>query len=87
MTQNQLITLLSLVLLVVVAGSVFVLMQSSPPEEQLETTEDSEAPVDNSFDIRVLQQQAYQLLNKQLIREGALPVKPSATVGKANPFL
>ncbi len=88
MSQNQLITILALVLLTVVLGSVAILfMTSSPSPSSTTTTDSSIAAVEGSFNLEVIQQQAYQLINKQLVREGALPVPPPVTPGKANPFL
>lgn len=88
MSQNQLITILTIVLLIVIGASMFVLFGSSPATQLTATSEESsDVPVSSQFKLEVLEQQAYQLLNKQLIREGALPVKPPVIVGKANPFL
>lgn len=41
---------------------------------------------DQDFNLNGLQRPEYQKLNKQLVQEGALPVKPPAVTGKANPF-
>ena len=92
MTQNKLIMLLGGILLIVIAASAFVLLQSTPPPINGTPSSSPEASSGDSaaasgFELKILQQQAYQLLNKQLIREGALPVSPAAAPGKANPFL
>lgn len=90
MSQNQLITLLTIVLLLVIFGSIFVLLNTSE-ESSLPTTTEAPAATttrtENLFPLEILERQSYQLLNKQLVKEGALPVPPPPTVGKANPFI
>ena len=99
-TQNKLIIVLTAVLLAVLvaSGIILFLLPSSEsdnftdvsPEETESvgvTTNSAGSVPTGSFRLDVLQRQAYQLLNKQLVREGARPVKPPTTVGKANPFL
>lgn len=87
MSQNKLITILAVVLLLVIAGSVAILVTSSPDATPGTSTTTAPTGKQYTFNLDVLQQQAYQLINKQLVREGALPVAPPATPGKANPFL
>lgn len=85
MSQNKLISILAVVLLVVIIGSV-VVMWRTPRSSDTDLAADTASPAVSLFPIEILQRQAYQLLNKQLVREGALPVQPAAS-GKANPFL
>lgn len=89
MSQNQLITLLTIVLTLVIVGSILVLL-STGEEEGLPTTVEAPASSPSSqrlFPLEIIERQAYQLLNKQLVKEGALPVQPPAGAGKANPFI
>ena len=39
------------------------------------------------FNLGIFERSSYNILNHQLINEGALPVQPPPTTGKANPFL
>lgn len=87
MSQNQLITLLLVVLLLVVAASAFILLGPMSGTDSTIPSPSTQAPAQSHFQLDILEQQAYKLLNKQLVKEGALPVQPSATAGKANPFL
>ena len=89
MSQNQLIATLAAVLLLVIAASAFVLLTSSPDEGMPPAPSSTAEPLApaNTFELDILRGQAYQLLNKQLVKEGALPVKPATATGKANPFL
>jgi len=41
----------------------------------------------SGFRLDILEQPAYQLLSKQLVQDGSLPVQPPPVTGKANPFL
>jgi hypothetical protein len=90
MSQNQIITLLIIVLLIIIGGSIALLISTSDNDDQLLPPSFSPTTTTSGqrlFNVDILEQQAYQLLNKQLVREGALPVPPPAVVGKANPFI
>lgn len=87
MSQNQLIAILTIILLLVIMGSVAVLLTSSSDTEPKTPSPNSATGAGRGFKLEVLEQQAYQLLNKQLVKEGSLPVRPPAVPGKANPFL
>jgi hypothetical protein len=88
MSQNQLISFLAGILLLVIGASAFVLLRSNP-EISAPTPLPSDEPsaTEDHFQLDILERQTYQLINKQLVKEGALPVKPSDSAGKANPFL
>ena len=93
--ENKLVVILAGVLLaiVVVAGAVFILVpgDDEPSDEVVTTAINSDVQTPSStargFDLTVLQQRAFQLLNRQLVLEGALPVQAPAAIGKANAFL
>lgn len=88
MSQNQLIVILTLVLLLVIIGSIAILMQTSfDSVTPTNMSTDNLPAAPSGINLEVLGRQTYQLLNKQLIKEGALPVAPPVTSGKANPFL
>lgn len=98
--QTTVITLLIGVLLAVLASSVVILWLVPDavvgPETTVESRDEAAAlPVvpppqnvpEHGFNVSVLETAAYLLLDKQPVTEGALPVRPPATTGKANPFL
>lgn len=88
MSQNTLIILLATVLAAVVAISaavIFWIPTQETPIPQTKTNVTS-GPVED-YDVSVTKKQEYQLLNRQLIQEGILPVVPPSNTGKANPFL
>lgn len=96
MSQNQLIALLTLILALVIVGSIVVLLSTSDktglPAELEGLPAAVEAPAGSPssqrlFPLELIERQAYQLLNKQLVKGGALPVLPPAGAGKANPFI
>lgn len=89
MSQSQLITLLTIILLLVVFGSIVVLLNTSDDATTSlpTTTDETTTQRQRLFSLDILERQAYQLLNKQLVKEGALPVRPPSGVGKANPFI
>ena len=78
--------------IVVVAIVIFALI---PSDDTADVTVPDETPdavtatpsASEGFDLKVLNRRVYQLLNRQLVQEGAIPVQPPAGVGKANPFL
>lgn len=89
--SNKLIVILAgaLLAVVVVASALFIMMPSSdnkPSDTSTPGIRETSTPV-AGFKVDVLQRSAYQLLNRQLVAEGALPVQPPLEVGKANPFL
>lgn len=88
--NNKLIIILAAVFLavIVVAAALFFLVPGTPKNTTVPVG--SNAPLSNGdggLDFTVLQRQQYQLLNRQLLQEGALPVAPPPQVGKPNPFL
>lgn len=89
MSQNQLIAILTIVLLLVIGGSIVILLttsdSSTPPADSVASPQATSGQF--TLNLKPLEQSAYQLINKQLVKEGALPVQPPATPGKANPFL
>lgn len=93
--DNKVVVILAGVLLaiMVVAGAVFLFLPSGDDSsDEVVTTlinPDAQAPSGTArgFDLTVLRQRAFQLLNRQLVLEGALPVQAPAEIGKANPFL
>lgn len=95
-SSNKVIMILTGVLLVVIAASMGVLLilpddeTGSAPATSTDTPLLRDTPPSSttqSFDLTVTQRQSYQTLNKQLVHEGALPVQPPVSTGKANPFL
>ncbi len=90
MSQNQLIAILTIILLLVIGGSIIILLTTSSDSDtpSATTIDEVQAPTAQfTINLKPLEQQSYQLINKQLVKEGALPVQPPATPGKANPFL
>jgi len=97
-TGNRTVVILGAVFLaaVIVAIVIFFMVPAgdTPGTEQSDTTT---APVldgapaatgaSTGFDLGVLNRRVYQLLNRQLVQEGAIPVPPPPAVGKPNPFL
>jgi len=89
--QRRLVIILSAVLLavVIVAGIILVLLPKGGQNSLLQPSDGTNVSVNvaPSFDLTVLQRSAYRALNITLLQNGLLPVTPSATTGKANPFL
>lgn len=59
------------------------------PSDSATPVSPSPAPplTDAAFNFEVLQRPEFLQLNHSFIQQGALPVPPPATIGKANPFL
>lgn len=93
--QSQLIVILVVLLGVALAAAVGVFLSMPATEESpslprspvADTTSPAASPGSSEYDLTVLQRQSFLLLDKRPIVEGALPVQPPATTGKANPFL
>lgn len=92
--QNTLIIGLSVVLALVAVISIglLVVVPSDPDSDVTDApTADTDVlvtpPGGQVFNLSAIQSQLYEALDKQLIREGALPVQPPAVIGKVNPFL
>lgn len=90
--QNTMIVILTAVLLAVVAASVLLLWMAPSDDPSVPIAGSGANPARQSdttpgFNLTAIQSSAYQLLSKQLVLEGLLPVRPPAIVGKANPFL
>lgn len=95
-SQNKLVIGLAILLALVLAISLAVVFlwptATAPvaPDSSISPfSSDATPPLDTgaAFDVRVFQQPQYQTLDQRLIQEGALPVQPPATTGKANIFL
>lgn len=82
-SNTRLIIILSVALLVVIAGS-GALLYLLPASRSVPTPA---APAIEAFNLQVLQRGGYTSLDQHLIGAGLLPVAPPAVVGKANPFL
>lgn len=85
-TQKTVIFLFAVLLALVVAGAAVLFLlpeDSSNPEETPVPT----GTLTTGLDTSILESTNYTQLDASLIQQGALPVKPPATTGKANPFL
>ncbi len=99
-SSNRTIVILGAVFLAIIVV-VIVIVALIPRDESApdpvtvttsDTTTESDVTIDTAststgFDLGVLNRRLYQLLNRQLVQEGAIPVQPPTVVGKANPFL
>lgn len=95
-SPNKIVMILTGVLLLVIAASIGVLLILPGDDSDSLSVTGTDTPLlrdtppsstTQSFDLTVTQRQSYQILNKQLVHEGALPVQPPVSTGKANPFL
>lgn len=88
MSQNTLIIILASVLAFVVAISAAVIFWIPTEDTPTIPSEPGTDPtVVEDYNLSVTKKQEYQLLNRQLLQEGILPVVPPSNTGKANPFL
>jgi len=93
MSSTRIITILSAVLVAagIVAAATYVFTATdllSGLFPTVPSSGDSQISTEESrLDTAVLERRDYQLLNRQLIQDGSIPVRPPDIVGKANPFL
>lgn len=86
----MIIWILAILLLAVIGvslGLVFLLPDDGAGSQTVTGQADSGAAAGGVFDLRVFDRQDYQSIDKRLVEDGTLPVKPPAAIGKANPFL
>jgi len=92
--NNKLIAGLTAVLVLVAGVSVWLLVFAPASTDEVLITDEvadvgpaTTTGAEAGFNLKVLQRQAWQALDKQLIISGLLPVKAPEVTGKANPFL
>ncbi|MBI3250552.1 MAG: hypothetical protein HYZ61_01720 [Candidatus Andersenbacteria bacterium] len=86
-TKKTIIFLSAILLAVLVAGGAIIFLL---PNGNTPVVNDNPTPTTTfgtGLDTSVLESSDYNQLDAALIQQGALPVKPPATTGKANPFL
>ena len=84
--RKTIVILLAVLLALVAVGGAIVFLlpddTTTPP-----TQSPSTVSTPQRLDLSALERSDYTQLDTSLLQQGALPVLPPATVGKANPFL
>lgn len=83
--RKTIVIMLAVLLALVAVGGVIIFLL--PAEPSVPTTPDTAVSVPQRLDTTILERTDYTGLDTSLLQQGALPVLPPATVGKANPFL
>lgn len=83
--NNRIVIGLGVLLAIVVVAGLAVFFALPGEQEQSQPTGTTTAG--QQFDFDFLQQQEFLQIDRELINQGLLPVRPPAETGKANPFI